>query len=138
MSPFAYALQELRMRADLRQRELADLVGYEQSHISALELGVKSPVGALLDRLVRELDLTEQEETTLREAADASHRKLYIDADAPQDIYWLLRDLRAAIPSLSNSKARLIRGLLKLPDAHDVDSEKARRIRSRRKARCEM
>jgi len=43
MSPFSHFLHELRMRLEIRQAELAELVGYEQSYISALEVGLKGP-----------------------------------------------------------------------------------------------
>jgi predicted transcriptional regulator len=43
MSPFSHFLHTLRMRLEIRQAELAALVGYEQSYISALEVGLKGP-----------------------------------------------------------------------------------------------
>lgn len=42
MSPFSHFLHELRMRYDIRQVELAETMGYEQSYISALEVGIKA------------------------------------------------------------------------------------------------
>lgn len=41
MSPFSQFLHDLRMRRRLRQADLADLLGYEQSYISALEVGLR-------------------------------------------------------------------------------------------------
>ena len=43
MSPFSHFLHELRLRLEIRQADLAKLVGYEQSYISALEVGLKGP-----------------------------------------------------------------------------------------------
>ena len=43
MSPFSESLHSIRVRHGLRQVELAKLVGYEQSYISALEVGLKGP-----------------------------------------------------------------------------------------------
>lgn len=43
MSPFSHFLHELRLRHQIRQAELAELLGYEQSYISALEIGAKGP-----------------------------------------------------------------------------------------------
>ena len=43
MSPFSHFLHELRLRHQIRQSELAELLGYEQSYISALEIGAKGP-----------------------------------------------------------------------------------------------
>jgi predicted transcriptional regulator len=43
MSPFSHFLHELRLQHQIRQSELAELLGYEQSYISALEVGIKGP-----------------------------------------------------------------------------------------------
>ena len=43
MNPFSHYLHDLRMRHEIRQSELAELLGYEQSYISALEIGAKGP-----------------------------------------------------------------------------------------------
>lgn len=43
MSPFARQLHELRLRHGIRQNELAELIGYDQTYISALEVGLKGP-----------------------------------------------------------------------------------------------
>jgi len=43
MSPFAIYLRKLRLRRGLKQKEMAYLLGYEQSYLSALERSVKGP-----------------------------------------------------------------------------------------------
>lgn len=110
MSPFSQFLHDLRMRRRLRQADLADLLGYEQSYISALEVGLKGPptIG-FLDRLTQVLALSTSERDEMQVASHASQRKLVIDPDAPPDIYWLLADLRGAVDRLSPSQVRIIR-----------------------------
>ena len=53
MSPFSHFLHELRLQHQIRQSELAELLGYEQSYISALEVGIKGPP---TDEFVRKRD----------------------------------------------------------------------------------
>jgi predicted transcriptional regulator len=43
MSPFASALHSIRMQHGICQTVLADMIGYEQTYISALEVGKKGP-----------------------------------------------------------------------------------------------
>lgn len=98
MSPFSHFLHELRMRHGVRQIDLAERIGYEQSYISALEAGAKGPpTQEFVDRLQSVLALSEEEARHLKAAADASQRKLVIEADMPQDVYWLLSRLRASL-----------------------------------------
>ena len=93
MSPFASALHSVRMKHGICQTVLADMLGYEQTYISALEVGKKGPpTKEFVDKLIVALNLTAEEQEHLLEAAEASCRKLIIDNDMPQDVYWLLRD----------------------------------------------
>ncbi|WP_376767311.1 helix-turn-helix domain-containing protein [Paludibacterium denitrificans] len=102
MSPFAHLLHALRLQHGIRQAELAALLGYEQSYISALEVGIKGPpTDEFVDRLVQGLQLTQGDEVRLRDAVSASQRKLVIDRDTPEDGYWLLKELREQFESLS-------------------------------------
>ena len=79
MSPFSESLHSIRVRHGLRQVELAKLVGYEQSYISALEVGLKGPpTDEFVERLTAAIPLTKEEQEALRAAAQESHRKLVI------------------------------------------------------------
>jgi len=102
MSPFSQLLHDLRVRHGLRQAELADRIGYEQSYISALEVGLKGPpTEEFLDRVANAMSLGDEERHQLWVAAQASQRKLVIDPDAPPDIYWMLNDLRSEVDRLT-------------------------------------
>lgn len=140
MSPFAHLLHDLRMRHNIRQSELAERMGYEQSYISALELGIKGPPSPeLVQKLVDALDLSDAEADDLQRAVQASQRKLTIDPDVPQDIYWLLDDLRAKLPKLSPVQVRVIKDVLSLSPAHEACwPGTSRRLRRRGKEEAEM
>ena len=103
------------MRHNVRQVELAELLGYEQSYISALEVGLKGPPAQeFIERLKAALPLSSTEQQELLTAVDASQRKLVLDSDTPQDVYWLLKELREAVQQLSPVHVRMIRDVLSL------------------------
>lgn len=128
------------MRHGVRQVELAERIGYEQSYISALEAGAKGPpTPEFVDRLQSALGLTDEEACKLRAAADASQRKLVIDADMPQDVYWLLDRLRATLPDLTPTQVRVINEVLNMPTSPaDAWPESPRRLRRRNLKEAQM
>ena len=140
MSPFSHFLHELRMRYDIRQVELAETMGYEQSYISALEVGIKGPPpDEFIKRLIDVVQLTPAEQQELRAAAEASQRKLVLDPDTPQDIYWLVNDLREKVQQLSPMHVRMIRDVLCMrgPTAEER-SDVPRRLKRRKKEEARM
>lgn len=140
MSPFAHFLHDLRMRRNVRQADLAELMGYEQSYISALEVGLKGPpTPEFLSRLVAALSLSSGEQAQLRLAADASQRKLVLDPDMPEDIFWLLKDLRDQVDSLTPTHVRMIRDLMRMnPTGDDAQREPVRRLKRRSRQEATM
>jgi len=96
---------------------LAGLIGYDQTSISALEVGLKGPpTPEFVDKLVTTLPLTPAEADEIRVAAKASDRKLVLDPDAHPDIYWMLDALRQQLDRLHPAQVRMIRELLNFPD----------------------
>lgn len=140
MSPFARQLCELRMRHGIRQNELAELIGYDQTYISALEVGLKGPpTQEFVDKLVRTLPLTHAEAAEIRVAAKASDRKLVLDSDAHPDVYWMLDALRQRLDRLHPAQARMIRELIHLPDiVLREEDESIQRLKRRKKSEAKM
>lgn len=139
MSPFSQLLHDLRVRHGLRQAELADRIGYEQSYISALEVGLKGPpTEEFLDRVANAMSLGDEERHQLWVAAQASQRKLVIDPDAPPDIYWLLNDLRSEVDRLTPVQVRMIREVIAMGSAMSESREPVRRLKRRRKEEAPM
>lgn len=132
MSPFAMTLRELRATKKLRQAEAAELLGYEQTYISALEIGIKGPPPeAFLERAVRAFDLDDTWEKRLREAHDASQRRIVIPADAPEGVYRMVNELRQQIDRLHPAQIELIRVALNFTQAITVESAPTERLRRR-------
>lgn len=75
MSPFASLLHTTRMKYGICQEALADLIGYEQTYISALERGTKGPpTEEFVKKLISKLNLPVDEQNRLQEALAASNR----------------------------------------------------------------
>lgn len=116
MSPVAHLLHDLRIRSGLRQRVLAEQMGYETSYFSALEVGVKGPPPAeFVDRLIRALNLSEEEQKTVRRAAAASRRRFKITHDMPEEVFWMMAELQEQVRTLHPTQVRIIRDTLTLP-----------------------
>jgi transcriptional regulator with XRE-family HTH domain len=140
MSPFSEFLIELRSTEGLRQAELADAIGYEQSYISALEVGSKGPPAEeFVQRLVHAFSMPEEEQARLRAAVEASQRKFWIDPDAPREVYLLLNELREGVNHLLPVQIRMIREALNLPGTLQEERMRpVRRLKRRKKQEVEM
>ncbi len=109
-------LHEYRIRAGFRQKDLAERIGFEQSYVSALELGLKGPPNTeFVSQLAKVLELDCEEQSTLMEALAASQRKVEVPNEAPEDIFWLCHKLRLQIDRLHSLQVQLITTALSLP-----------------------
>lgn len=128
------------MQRNIRQAELAVLVGHKQSYISALEVGLKGPpTPEFLTRLTEALALSPEEQQQLSLVVDASQRKLTLDPDMPQDIYWLLKDLRDQVDALTPVQIRMMRDVLRLKlEGEDSRREHVRRLKRRNRTEATM
>lgn len=133
MSPFAKLLHDYRIKAGLRQKELAELLGYEQSYLSALELGLKGPPNReFANQLIKVLDLDQKEQITLMEALAASQRKVDVPNEAPIEIFWMCHKLRQQIDRLHPLQIELMTTALNLPSEFNlVNTELPTRLRWR-------
>lgn len=122
------------MRHGIRQNELAELIGYDQTYISALEVGLKGPpTPEFVDKLIEGLALSRAEEAALRSAAEVSDRKLVLDADSHPEIYLMLAALKRRLRELHPAQARMIRELVDLPDTvRQLEHEPVKRLRRRK------
>lgn len=122
MSPIAALLQAHRRRKSLRQAELAARIGYEQSYISALEVGLKGPpTPEFVDRFAVALSLSDTEREELSAAAEASQRKLVIEPNAPTEVYRLVNRLRSSLSTLTPAQANVISEVLGMALSDDAD-----------------
>ena len=104
MSPFSQLLRELRVKRNLHQKDAAVMLGYEQSYISSLEVGLKGPPkNAFIKQLISKLDLSESERCQLIDALNKSKRHYTLPLKASVEEYELFYKLEPSLGKL-NSK----------------------------------
>lgn len=115
-------------------------MGYEQTYISALEVGSKGPPTAeFVEKLIATLELGAEEQARLIEAADASQRKLILEIDSSSDTYWMLKELREQIQFLHPAQIKMIRDVLQLPETlKERTIEPVHRLKRRRSEEARM
>ena len=117
MSPFAITLKTLRLNRNLRQKEAADLLGYEQSFVSGLERGLKSPPkNGFIDQVAIKYQLTEVELEALTCAMCQSKRNYSIPKGASIDAYEIFRELEKQINQLGQNQLKLIKLALSIEE----------------------
>ena len=114
-SPFSIFFKNLRLRIGQRQTELAVELGYEQSYISAVELGIKGPSKELLDKLAEKY-LSESDYQEMIKAVHESNRRFILPIEVPTATYLLCNELWDKIDQLYPAQINAIRELIKIND----------------------
>ena len=119
MSPFSIFLRDLRHSRGLRQKEMAVLLGYEQSYISALELGLKGPPRLeFLNRLAQKLHLNEEEMRCMNSVVVRSKRRIVVPLGAAEAEYELCYRLEQQLSRLEPIQIELISLALRMSSRH--------------------
>jgi transcriptional regulator with XRE-family HTH domain len=130
MSPFSQFLKALRVKRRLRQHELARVLGYEQSYVSALERSDKGPPRReFIERLTTGLALDDEEKAGLTRSIEGSRRQLVLPVKASDQEYALMRLLEPQLGRLSPLQIQLIEAALCIPEtASDLNKTSLRAI----------
>lgn len=116
MSPFALYLRQLRVQRGLKQKDAADLLGYAQSYISALERSAKGPPKRhFIRRLTTVMALDDMERLELEEAVRKSKRHISLPCRASAEEYEVMRQLECQLGRLHPAQLALIRRALMSP-----------------------
>ena len=135
MSPFSILFRHVREKSGLRQKDLAELLSYEQSYLSAIEIGSKGPpTPEFVQKLISVLALNEDEARQLWEAMEASQRKIQIPSDAPEGVFLLGYELRKQIDHLHPSQVEAMLAILRISTAMKVVEPAGLQNAGRRKA----
>jgi transcriptional regulator with XRE-family HTH domain len=140
VNPFASFLRDLRVRRRLAQEEFATLLGYEQSYVSALEVGIKGPPSsAFLASLIVCLNLDVEEQLELTRTTQASRRRFLLPHHVSTDIFLMCNELWDRIDALHPVQVRMIREIVKIPDLLRQPTQvEPIRIRRRQKKEVDM
>lgn len=105
------------MRFGIRQTDLARRIGYEQTYLSALEIGTKGPPNdELVDKLIRALSLDDEEQARLKLAVRESRKRYVVPPDMPADIYRMLSELWDSLDSLHPAQVQMIREITRIKE----------------------
>jgi len=109
------------------------MLGYEQSYISALEIGAKGPPPSeFVTRAIAELHLDEAWQARLWESLEFSQRKIVLPTEAPEAVFRLCNELRHQLAKLHPAQIELMRIALRLPQSMATEAmPMQRRIRRR-------
>lgn len=125
MSPLSKLIIDLRKKRNLRQKDLANAVGYEQSYISALEVSTKGPpTSEFINKLIKALNLTQEEQVQLKVAIQKSDRKFVIPTNSPEALYELCYELRQTADQVLPSQIEMILKVLRLPNDIKLESNR--------------
>jgi len=128
MSPFAQTLNALRLRHRLRQSELAELMGFDQSYISALEIGHKGPpTPEFIDKLCAVLELSDSDAEDVRQAVAISDRRLVLPPDAPTQAYVFFNTLRGEIDTMHPKDFEVLQSMLEMKAREPLPVRRLRR-----------
>jgi len=109
MSPFGNYLRELRVQRGLRQIDAADLLGYEQSYLSALESGAKGPANPIfVEKVVSKYQLNQLECAKLKEACDCSKRRRVLPKLTSLEEYEVANLFLSKLGNLTGSQIQMI------------------------------
>jgi len=115
-TPFAVFLRTLRLRGGFSQLELAKKLGYEQTYVSAIELGTKPPSSEFLAKLTETLALADSDQRDLERELEDSPRRIVIPSDLPTNEYRLYAELRRKVGQLLPAQIDAIRTILRMDD----------------------
>lgn len=115
MTPFSKLLLDIRQQRGLRQNQMANLLGFEQSYLSALECGHKAPPKKdKLDHLIQKLELKDPDACELRLAAKASAKTIKIPNKVKVQTQEMCRLLEEVLPEISDKQVQIIKLALEL------------------------
>lgn len=138
-TPIGIYLRTLRLRAGLRQQELADRLGYDASHVSSVEVGRKNPSQEFLERFAASLQLAPDQKADLdRELLD-SPTSIQLIPDLPTDEYRMYAELARKLGRLSPGQIATIRRIAGLDEEiRSRPTYQPSRIRRRTKEEAPM
>ena len=109
MFPFAYQLKKIRTERQLQQKTMAEIIGCEQSYLSALETDSKVPPQKVkLLQLLKKLDLSFEDEALLLISAENSKRSIRLPLKAQSQLFEVCHLLENQLPTISAIQLELI------------------------------
>lgn len=125
MTPFGESLEKFRREKNLKQVDLARLVGIEPSYISLMERGYKGPPSQdILKQISIKLKLKDHETQILLRDAAISENTFKIPPGISRSEFELLHRLKARLGSLNEKQILVMNTILDMGsnEAEEGDS----------------
>lgn len=112
------------MRNGMTQSDLARATGYEQAHMSSLELGTKNPTEEFLERLAKELEFSEDERQRMAAEVVASRNRFALSPDASSETFRFCSALWEKIDRLHPALVSAMHSMLTVEDQVTIRSQR--------------
>jgi transcriptional regulator with XRE-family HTH domain len=124
MTPFGESLEKFRRDKNLKQIELARLVGIEPSYVSLMERGYKGPPSAdVLKRIAVALKLKNHEVQKLQRDAEISESNFKIPLSTSRAEFELLHRLKVHLGSLNEKQVLIMNTVLDMGNYNEYEGE---------------
>jgi transcriptional regulator with XRE-family HTH domain len=138
-SPLSIFLKKIRLQAQMTQRDFAELLGFDQTHISRIELGLSQPSADFLARVVEVVELSDQDQDELKAAIKTSRRHYVLPEDAETNVFLLCSELWDRIERLHPEAVEGLRAFLRMQDSFgDAPRFRTSRVKRANKAEAKM
>ncbi|MBR7782113.1 helix-turn-helix domain-containing protein [Undibacterium luofuense] len=115
MTPFSVFIQDLCRSRQMRQKELAYLIGVDPSYLSALAGGRKGIPGiAIVSKLEEAAKLTNEEKIALQESIKFSKMRYSMPVQADPRVYEMVWKIFDSVSHLKPAQINAISEVLKL------------------------
>lgn len=127
MSPFGLFLERVRRSRQLQQKQLAVDLGIQASYLSLLEKGRKAPPSKqVLEKLIRVLQLDDEEQAAMWDSAEQSQRNFQLPDDLTLIEYRMVNELRKQLGKLTEAQVEIILNVLALNASKNKQSSMRR------------
>lgn len=132
MSPFSITFKALRVKRSLSQKEAANLLGVEQSFVSAIERGHKpAPKKGFVDLVSLKYQLSNNEKSSLVKALSISKHIYVLSPKAPAEVFEVFMALEKQANLINKNQIHLIKlalGLEQIIPTSDFQNLEAPRM----------
>lgn len=109
MTPFGKYLEHLRRNRGLLQKQLAHCLGVNPCYVSSIEKGKKGPPAKkIIEKLIKSLNLTPQEQQKLWESVELSKLNRKLPTEISSQEYSFIKELWDRLGTLITRQASLI------------------------------
>jgi transcriptional regulator with XRE-family HTH domain len=138
-SPLSIFLKKVRLQMQLSQRDFTDLLGFDQTHVSKIELGTNQPSAEFLAKVVDVVELSDQDQDELQVAIKTSRRHYVLPDDAETNVFLLCSELWDRIERLHPEAVEGLRAFLRMQDSFsDAPRYRSSRVKRANKVEAKM